>query len=65
MTDSLPPYIPASPIVPVTVTVNGQQWPGLVIGWRGEQVDVTWRTGAGRRHVGFVDAAQIERVTQP
>ncbi len=62
MTDSQPPYVPANPIVPVTVTVDDEHWPGRVIGWRGEQVDVTWTTGIGATHIGFVDAAQVERV---
>jgi len=26
---------------------------------------VTWRTGVGMRHVGFVEPAQVERVAQP
>ncbi len=56
------PYVSAPDPVEVTVTVDGKQWPGLVIGWRGDRVDVTWTTGIGATHIGFVDAAQVERV---
>jgi len=41
---------------------TGEQWPGLVIGWRGDRVDVTWTTGVGATRIGFVNASQIERV---
>ncbi len=58
-------YVNAPEPVDVTVTVKGQQWRGQVIGWRGERVDVTWRTAAGMTQVGFVDAAQVERVAHP
>jgi len=34
------------------------------VGWRGDRVDVTWTTGGGMTHVGFVDASQVERVFQ-
>ncbi len=59
------PYVNAPEPAEVLVTADGQQWPGLVIGWRGERVDVTWRTGVGMTNVGFVDAAQVPRVAQP
>jgi len=36
-----------------------------VIGWRGDRVDVTLKTGVGMHHVGFVDAAQVQRVGNP
>ncbi len=56
------PYVNAPDPIDVLVTVDEQRWPGLVIGWRGERVDVTWTTGIGMTHVGFVDASQVERV---
>lgn len=46
------------------MTVNGAQWPRLAVGWRGDHVDVTWTTGGGMTHVGFVDTSQVERVFQ-
>lgn len=54
------PYVPSPDHTEVLVTVDGEQWPGLVIGWRGDQVDVAWKTGIGKTHVGFVDASQVE-----
>jgi len=56
------PYVPSPEHAEVLVTVDGQQWPGLVIGWRGDRVDVIWKTGVGMTHVGFVDACQVQRV---
>lgn len=58
------PYVPSPEHTEVLVTVNGAQWPGLAVGWRGHRVNVTWTTGGGMTHVGFVDASQVERMFQ-
>jgi len=31
------PYVPSPEPVEIFVTVDGEQWPGLVIGWRGDR----------------------------
>jgi hypothetical protein len=39
--DQLPedsPYVKADPPVFVRVIVRGEQWDGMVLGWRGERV---------------------------
>jgi hypothetical protein len=37
------PYVKAGPPVFVGVAVRGEQWDGMVLGWRGERVYVQYR----------------------
>jgi len=41
----------ADPPVPVLVDDNGGTWPGQVLGWRGDRVYVTYKSGIGLRHL--------------
>lgn len=60
MTD-LEPYVKAEPAVPVTVSAKDGLWPGFVEAWRGQRVHVSWTTGPGSNHRGWVDAVDVAR----
>ncbi len=55
-----PPYVEAKKYIRVRVTVRGQHVAGVVLGWRGERVHLTWKTDMGN-HLGWVAAADVER----
>ena len=56
------PYVPAAAPVPVCAVVRGErQDDARVLGWRGERVYLSWRTGPGLNHLGWVPAADVER----
>lgn len=55
-------YVEAERPIAVRVTVpDGSVRDGQVLGWRGDRVCVSWRTGDGT-HLGWVDARVVERV---
>ncbi|MGZ4556825.1 MAG: hypothetical protein ACXVXZ_13960 [Mycobacteriaceae bacterium] len=56
------PYVKANPAVPVTVRAKDGTWPGFVEAWRGQRVYVTWTTGPGRNHLGWLDAGEVARL---
>lgn len=60
MHDTLPPYIEAKDYLPVRAVVRGQTVEGVVLGWRGEQVYLRWKTDMGN-HLGWVAATDVER----
>jgi hypothetical protein len=49
---TLPPYVEAKLPIPVRARVRGFQVDAQVLGWRGEQVYLTWSSGVGMRHLG-------------
>jgi hypothetical protein len=53
-------YVKADSPVFVRVTIRGEQWDGMVLGWRGERVYVQYRSPAGQ-HLAWVDAGAVER----
>jgi hypothetical protein len=59
-----PPYRRCEPPVPVLVHVPGEStpFPGFVEGWRGQRVKVTWNSGVGMKHSGWLPAKAVERV---
>jgi hypothetical protein len=58
--DALPPYVEAKDHLRVRALVRGEQVAGVVLGWRGDRVYLTWRTDMGN-HLGWVPAAAVER----
>lgn len=54
------PYIAAEPAVRVRALVRGQVVDAVVVGWRGDRVDLRWRSELGN-HLGWVPAADVER----
>jgi len=54
------PYVRAADYVPVRAVIRGVQHDGVVLGWRGDRIYVTWRTGMGN-HLGWVPATAVER----
>ncbi len=56
----LPPYVEAKDHIRVRALVRGKHLDGVVLGWRGERVDLTWRSELGN-HPGWVPAADVER----
>jgi hypothetical protein len=61
VTEPLPPYVKADPVVPVRLAVAGEQRQGEVLGWRGERVYVRYRTQAGN-HLAWLPAGAVERL---
>lgn len=57
----LPPYVLAPSYMPVRAVLCGEQRQGHVLGWRGEQVHLQWKTGPGMKHLGWVRASDVER----
>ncbi len=55
-----PPYVEAMDYIRVRALVRGQHVDGVVLGWRGDRVYVTWRSDMGD-HLGCVSAANVER----
>ncbi len=58
--DTLPPYVEAKDHLPVRALVRGEQVAGVVLGWRGDRVYLSWRTDMGN-HLGWVPAEAVER----
>lgn len=57
---ALPPYVEAKDHLRVRALVRGRQVAGVVLGWRGDRVYLTWRTDMGN-HLGWVPATAVER----
>ena len=57
---TLPPYVEAKDHLRVRALVRGEQVAGVVLGWRGDRVYLTWRTDMGN-HLGWVPATAVER----
>ena len=56
------PYVKADHEIPVRIrTRDGSIRDGWALGWRGDRVDVRWRTEMGN-HLGWVPAADVERL---
>ena len=61
----LPPYVVAVDYVRVTAWVRGFPVEGVVLGWRGDRVYLTWKTEMGS-HLGWLPAADVQRLdTRP
>jgi hypothetical protein len=56
----LPPYVEATTYLPVHALVRGAVVEGVVLGWRGDRVYLTWRSDLGN-HLGWVPASVVER----
>ena len=56
-----PPYVPATEVIVVRVTVRGGVHDGQVLGWRGDRVYASYRTVDGN-HLAWVPAVDVERV---
>ncbi len=54
------PYVEAKDYIPVRALLRGEHFDGVVLGWRGERVYITWRTDMGK-HLGWVPAADVKR----
>ncbi len=57
----LPPYVEAVEYLRVRAEVRGTRCDGVVLGWRGDRVYLTWKTDMGN-HLGWVPARDVERV---
>jgi len=55
------PYVEAKEYIRVRAWVRGFEVDAVVLGWRGDRVYLSWRTDMGR-HLGWVPAADVERV---
>lgn len=53
----------ADPPILVEVDDNGGRWPGLVLGWRGDRVYVTYSSGVGLKHLTWVPASRVRRLS--
>ena len=62
MAADTPTYHRCDPPVPVVVHVGGQDFPGIVEGWRGDRVKVEWNAGVGLKHAGWVPASSVTRI---
>jgi hypothetical protein len=58
----LPPYVEARDLLLVRALVRGERHDGRVLGWRGHRVYLTWSLGPGLNHLGWVPAADVERI---
>jgi hypothetical protein len=61
VTEPLPPYVAADPVVPVRLVVACEQRQGEVLGWRGDRVYVRYRTAAGN-HLTWLPGSAVERL---
>ena len=60
----LQPYVEARDHIRARATVRGQSVDGVVLGWRGDRVYLTWKSDMGK-HLGWVPAADVERSALP
>ncbi len=56
----LQPYTEAVDYLRVRALVRGTRHDGVVLGWRGSRVYLTWKTELGN-HLGWVPAGDVER----
>ena len=57
---NLLPYVEAKPPIPVRANLRGNVVDAVVFGWRGDRVDIRWKTESGN-HLGWVPADAVER----
>jgi hypothetical protein len=59
-----PPYVKAPEPIPVLVTHDdGLEYPGWVTGWRGERVDVEYSVAVGMKHMLWLPAERVRRLS--